>query len=296
MTLLFKPMLAYSKTPDLSEIKYPCIASPKLDGIRCVMADGIPFSRSMKRIPNKFIQQELMKLQLHGLDGELMLASGDFNSVQSAIMSEHGMPDFYLAVFDKFDIVSGFTKRYEGAAAEVFQLDNPRVKLVEHIMCENEEDLRNAWEAWIAEGYEGAMVRSPDGPYKRGRSTLNQGYLLKLKKWHDAEAEIIGFEELERNENEAYTGELGQTKRSSEKGGMVPAGTLGSLLVRWNGQTFKVGTGFGRGIPGEDERLRSHIWNNQEAYKGKKVTFKYQEVSRYGIPRFPAFKGFRENE
>ncbi len=296
MTLLFRPMLAYSKTPALSEITYPCLASPKLDGIRSVMADGIPFTRSMKRVPNLYIQKELAKLELHGLDGELMLRCGDFNSVQSAVMSVQGEPDFYLAVFDKFDCASGFAGRLAAAARDVLNSGSDLLRLVEHTLCNNEQELQAIWDRHIAMGYEGTMVRAPNGPYKRGRSTLNQGYLLKLKKWEDAEATVIGFEEGESNANESYTGELGQTKRSSEQSGMVPSGTLGALRVRWNGQEFKVGTGFGGGVPGKDKELRDKVWASKEVYLGSQVTFKYQELSRYGVPRFPVFKGFRANE
>lgn len=296
MTLLFKPMLAYSKTPPLEDITYPCIVSPKLDGIRCIMADGIAFTRSMKRVPNLFIQKELAKLQLHGLDGELMLATGDFNNVQSAVMSVEGEPDFYLNVFDKFDMTGGFTTRFIELAAQVELIGNKRIRLVPHTSCYNEYVLNACWEAYIAQGHEGAMVRAPNGPYKRGRSTLKQGYLIKLKKWHDDEAVIIGMEEGEINANEAFTGELGQTKRSTEKHGMVPSGTLGALLVRWVGQEFKIGTGFGGGVPGKDAEVRAELWANEEQYIGKKVTFKFQELSRYGIPRFPVFLHIRKEE
>ncbi len=294
MTLLFKPILAYSKTPNLEDIVYPCIASPKLDGIRCIMADGVAFTRSMKRVPNKFIQQELAKLRLHGPDGELMVKGG-FNNVQSAVMSVHGEPDFYLNVFDDFWHVGGFVERL-AIAAKVVEQHKGRLKLVEHVVCNNAKELQALWDKWVAEGHEGAMVRAPNGPYKRGRSTLKQGYLIKLKKWHDNEAVIIGFKEGEINTNEAYTGELGQTKRSTEKAGMVPSGTLGALCVDYYGKNFDIGTGFGGGVPGEDARVRAEIWSKQKEFLGKKVTFKFQELSSYGIPRFPVFLHFRDDE
>jgi len=290
MTLLFKPMLAASQTPDLDKIEYPVLASPKLDGIRCIMADGIPFSRNMKRIPNQFIQKELMKLQQHGLDGELMLAEGDFNNVQSGVMSVTGEPKFYLNVFDNFDLdMFGFWDRYNKTKDIVEELDSPYIRMVEHTVIHSAIELQFFWSQCISEGYEGAMVRSCQGPYKRGRSTVKQGYLLKLKVWHDDEAVVIGFEELETNCNAAQTGELGQTKRSHSKEGMVPADTLGALVVHWNGVEFKIGSGF-------DMAMRHKIWQNQEEFKGKEVTFKYQEVSKYGKPRFPIFKSFREDK
>jgi len=272
-------MLAASQTPDLTKIEYPVLASPKLDGIRCVIADGIPFSRNMKRIPNLFIQREIMKLQQHGLDGELM-TTGDFNDVQSGIMSINGEPNFYLNVFDNFELdMFGFWDRYKKTKELVTELDSPHVKMVPHKVMNDAVELKAFWAACVEQGFEGAMVRSLNGPYKRGRSTLKQGYLVKLKKWLDDEGTVIGFEELERNEDTS-------TKR---KENMVGANTLGSLVVQWRGVTFNVGSGF-------DDHTRAEIWNNKEAYQGKEVTFRYQEVSKYGKPRFPTFKAFREDK
>jgi DNA ligase-1 len=272
-------MLAASQTPDLAKLNYPLLASPKLDGIRCILADGVPFSRNMKRIPNKHIQRELMKLEQHGFDGELMV-HGDFNDVQSAVMSVTGEPAFYLNVFDNFDLdMFGFWDRYRKTKDLVNNLKSPYIRMVEHTLINNATELEFFWEQCISGGYEGAMVRSLDGPYKRGRSTLKQGYLIKLKKWSDDEAVVLGFEELERNEDPS----------TSCKENMVGANTLGALVVQWRGVTFKIGSGF-------DMAMRHKIWQNKEKYQGKEVTFKYQEVSKYGKPRFPIFKTFREDK
>lgn len=288
MTLLFRPMLAYNKTPDLNEIKYPVFASPKLDGIRCVMADGIACSRTMKRIPNKHIQDTLMKLRLHGLDGELMV-EGDFNTVQSAVMSVGGKPDFTYHVFDHFEHEnSTFVDRYNTAVEVARKLDSPYVKIVHHVLINNAEELQAYWDECVELGYEGAMVRSLAGPYKRGRSTLLQGYLLKLKSWIDDEAIITGTTELMHNDNDAELGEVGQTKRSKHQSGLTPADTLGALCVVWAGKEFKIGSG-----KGLTEDLRRELWQKREALIGQKVTFKYLNLSAYGTPRHPMFKGIR---
>ncbi len=287
MTLLFRPMLAYSKTPDLAELTYPRAVSPKLDGIRCIMADGIAYSRSMKRIPNLHIQEELKKLRMHGLDGELMLHKGDFNDVQSAVMSVHGKPDFYFAVFDDWSVeTGGFMERLASAENKVEDLNSSLVKFVRHSIVNTPEELQLYWDECSEFGHEGAMTRTLNGPYKRGRSTLLQGYLIKLKVWHDAEATITGVEELFHNENEAELGELGQTKRSKAQDGLVAAGTLGAFCVTRAGKKFKVGSGF-------DNALREKYWKEKETLIGKTLTFKYLNLSKYGIPRHPIFKGIR---
>src|SRR3990167_8829694 len=79
---VMKPMLAATAT--VGEIqtlltKGPLIATPKLDGIRCLIKDGRLYSRSLKPIPNQFIRATLEdRPELNGLDGELMIgAPGD---------------------------------------------------------------------------------------------------------------------------------------------------------------------------------------------------------------------------
>ena len=67
----------------------------------------------------------------------------------------------------------------------------PNVRVVPQVLVHNEEELRAFEEKCLAEGYEGAMVRSLEGPYKCGRSTVKEGYLLKVKRFEDGEAEIL---------------------------------------------------------------------------------------------------------
>lgn len=247
----------------------------------------------MKPIPNLHIRCTLAKLDLHGLDGELMV-DGGFSSVSSSVMSVDGTPDFTYHVFDDFNHPGGFKGRLANASRVIKVLDVPYIKLVEHKLVNNVAELQAYWDYCVALGYEGAMVRSLKGPYKNGRSTPNQGWLTKLKLWSDAEGVIVGYIEQQSNTNMAFEGELGQTKRSSEQAGMVGTNTLGTLLLNWKGTTVKVGSGFGGGVPGVDAELRQDIWDNKQEYFGRTVTFKYQELSQYGVPRFAIFKGFRD--
>ena len=91
-----------------------------------------------------------------------------------------------------------------------------------YVSCE--EDVLQYEKEFLEIGAEGVMLRSPTGPYKQGRSTLKEGYLLKVKQFTDAEARVIGFDEKMHNANEADVGELGQTKRSSHAENLIPTG------------------------------------------------------------------------
>src|SRR5690348_12921017 len=95
-----KVMLA-CQTPD--EIRYPIFGSPKLDGIRATVVNGIVMSRTMKPIPNNYIQDLFGHDAMNGLDGELIVgdpsASDVFHRTSSGVMSIEGEPDVTLWIF-----------------------------------------------------------------------------------------------------------------------------------------------------------------------------------------------------
>lgn len=281
MTDDFKPMLAGNA--NVATLTYPILCSPKYDGIRCITRNGQAMSRKLLPIPNTHIQNVLKGLP-DNLDGELLIKGKTFNQIQSAVMREDGEPKFNFYVFD---IVS--EKSYDQRMKELESMKLPAVCIkVLPIKISNETELLAFETKCLDAGEEGVMIRSIKGPYKFGRSTEKQGYLLKLKRFSDAEAKIIGFEEQTKNTNEATIDELGHKKRSSHKAGKIPAGTLGSFVVEIeDGITFNVSTG----MTAED---RQHYWDNQEDYLGKMLKYKFQEVGKKNLPRFPVFLGIRD--
>ena len=275
MSKVIKPLLATKA--DFTKIVYPVLATPKLDGIRCLMVDGVAMSRSMKPIPNQYVQEQLKGL--HGLDGELMV-NGDFNQVQSGIMKKAGEPDFTFHVFDSFTDDCVYHARIDDLEWLGVD-DHPRCRVLKPIQVDNEEDLLEYLEVCLTAGYEGVMIRQPDSKYKFGRSTVKEGILLKIKKFFDDEAELIEIIEAQHNLNEQDYDELGYSKRSSCKENLVPAGTAGSLVVKWNDKEFRVGFG-----PGFTDSVKQELWDNREELVGELVKFSYQELSKDGIPRF----------
>lgn len=291
----FKPMLAGKAPEDLSTLRYPVLVSPKLDGIRCIIRDGVAVSRTLKPIPNLFVQEELRGLP-HGLDGELMLADpkATFNEIQSAIMSRDGEPNFVFWVFDwsQTDPVE-FRIRLRDVQGRVA---HPRIATVSHNLVGELNTLMHFEAAYVEQGYEGAMIRDPEGPYKYGRSTTKEGYRLKLKRFEDAEAVVIGAVERMHNENDLEQDNLGHAKRSHAKAGMVPAGDLGALIVRTPaGVEFEIGSGF-------TALQRVELWHRHTyaglgsgGLIGDQVTYKFQPHGVKDKPRCPVFKGFRSD-
>lgn len=291
----FKPMLAYS-IEDTSKITYPCYASVKLDGIRAVVIDGVVYSRSMKPIRSKAVQELFGKPEYNGLDGEILYgdwnAENVFNLTTQAVMATELKPEFVkseitFAVFDDVSFDGGFMARYGNVHNRVAG-SSLVIPLVQEVIS-NEEELLEYEQYILNKGYEGVMVRSIQGRYKQGRSTAKEGLIGKLKRFKDDEAVVIGFEEKMHNTNEAKTNELGRTERSQAKEGLVGANTLGALICECKGIRFSIGSGF-------DDAGRAEVWANKAKYLGKLAKFKYFEVGMKDSYRFPIFQGWRDED
>lgn len=294
--MITKPMLA-GEVKDPKALSFPLIASPKLDGIRCLKLDGKVLSRSFKPIPNHHIRETLTSILPDNVDGEIM-AGDTFQAVTSSVMSREGQPQFKYWMFDFVpdgDTEMPYVKRMM-AMIEWWDEQPDDVKeivvLVPGQVIHSYSMLMDFEERVLKEGYEGVMTRAPRGPYKCGRSTTSQEWLLKLKRFVDDEAVVIGFEEMMHNENELGVDELGYAKRSSSKDGKVPAGTLGKFRVKHKTfPDFSIGTG-----QGLTQELRQEIWNNRDEYLGKIAKFKYQDIGVKDAPRCPIWLGFRDPE
>jgi DNA ligase-1 len=196
-------------------------------------------------------------------------------------------------VFDTFKINFNFEQRQRYLAELTW--DNIMkfpIKIVPQITIRTPAELLEYEEECLNQGYEGVMIRSVDGPYKFGRSTAREGYLLKFKRFEDAEAEIIGFEERMHNGNELTRDLLGRAERSSHQANMVGRNDLGALVVRgingtYSGVQFNIGTGF-------DDADRQIIWAQRSRRLGDVVKYKYFPTGSKDKPRFPVFLGFRE--
>lgn len=290
-TAIKKPMLA--SVAKMDSISFPVLASPKLDGIRCIKVDGKALTRSLKPIPNRFVRDYIETHMPDGVDGEICLSdpTAIFRNVSSAIMSFDGEPDFVYHAFDyvQSNVLEPFTNRYNNLITITTQYTGVRMKFVPHKQVDDMESLLRIHSDYCTMGYEGTMVRSPTGPYKNGRATVKEGHLLKIKDFADEEGIIIDIKPLKKNMNEAKINELGYTARSSAQDGLQEIEALGSLDVQFeDGTTFSCGSGLFL-----QERL--DLWKEKDCLIGRKVKIKYQPPRKPGeSPRFPVFCGFRD--
>ena len=185
--------------------------------------------------------------------------------------------------FDFWSMSAPYIARWHQLESLAAGHPNLPVDVLEQIVINDEEALLKYEASALAKGFEGLILRDPDGLYKCGRSTIKDQGLLKLKRFEDSEAEIIGVEEEMFNGNEAETNELGRTKRSTAKAGLVGKGTMGAIVVRdlVSKVEFNIGTGF-------DAEDRKKDWPI-----GTVVKYKFFPVGVKDKPRHPVYLGVR---
>ena len=296
----FKPLLAATlEDADLKALEFPLYATPKIDGIRCLLMESgelqanQPRTRSLKDIQNRHIREKLAAKLPVGLDGEIWTHGATcFGDVSSAVMKRTGTPDFTFYIFDWFNRPGTYLARTEELRRHSMRWPEFCTVLAP-IQMPSLKQLLKYEKAMLKQGYEGIMLRRGDGRYKHGRSTLNERILMKLKRLTDGEAIVIGFEEQMHNENELEQDNLGHAKRSSKKAGMKPAGTLGKLIVIDCVTRGEFGIGTGRGLTQE---LRAKIWGNKSHYMGQIVKYQHQTHGAKDAARIPIMLGFRSKE
>lgn len=278
----YSPILAKKWEEQQKKIVFPCAVQPKLDGVRCLITKDGMFSRTRQRITScQHIWEELKpifeRFPNTRLDGELYshIFKDDFEKIISAVRKtadKATQEDLELQkkvsffMYDAPRIVhwnenDGFNKRFQAAATIIASSGFLYVTVLETEFVNNVKQIEDLHDSYIEKGYEGAMIRNLEMPYEGKRTH----HLLKMKNFQEEEFEIIGIKEGE--------GKL--------------AGHAGTLIVKMeNGQTFDPK------LKGSFERLK-WIFENPNEVIGKMATVRYQNLTKYGIPRFCVAKDIR---
>lgn len=241
---------------DSSQLSWqtPWQASAKLDGFRCGVRDGVALSRNLKPIRNQYIQSCLGLKKYNGLDGELIVGAptpqfeGDavIGRTSSGVTSVKGEPEFTFWVFDDFGFhAHPFKQRIGRVEDRLEDYGRSYLRHVTHTELFNSVQLEDFELSAVESGFEGVILRHPEGPYKHGRSTPTEGHLWRIKRFIDGEAVITGVREGHYNGNAAGADELGRVKRSTVKAGMSPNGLVGTIVGvdRKTGQLIEMSPG-----------------------------------------------------
>ncbi|EGR33361.1 hypothetical protein IMG5_055040 [Ichthyophthirius multifiliis] len=235
------------------------IGSEKMDGVRAIWTGTNFYSRNGNQFypPNWFIKG----FPKSTLDGELFTKRNDFQYCVSIVKNQNKNNDINISnkwkdiiylVYDAPKLNLPFSKRIQILQEEIPKFNNQYIKALPHITIENQDHLEEQLQKVLDKEGEGLMLRNPDAFYEQKRSNN----LLKVKVFTDEEAKVYGIQN--------GTGRC--------------QGMMGALLCELkNGIQFKIGSGF----------------NDQQRKRppkiGSIVTFKYQNLSKNGIPRFPIF-------
>jgi DNA ligase-1 len=286
--------------PDLTALPYPLLASPKIDGVRCMVQNGILVSRHGKPFRNQGPQRKFFSRPLEGCDGELTLGrpfgddvlhrtNGCLNSGQSEAY-ERFMFEGEFHLFDLHVPVVEFDIRYArlhtqmdklaGRDGDLHVVPQSKIRSVDHLLQYEVKQL--------ARGYEGVMLRAcmTGRPYMEKRSTLKEFELVKLKRFEYGKARILAVHPLEHNTNTARTS---TGRRSSSKSGMVKDELLmGSVSLE------DVTGKFGFSVTLDSTELRSWPgWQTPKQWLNKLVVYKYFPSGVVNTTRHPTCK-FRE--
>lgn len=295
-----KPMLASDWAP--KTLKFPLWVQPKIDGVRALNCTGTLTGRSLKQHKNKFTTGFFSHGLTLGLDGEMAAWSETAPDLcrrtTSALNTIEGEPFVLWWLFDLVTLENGgksYSERYEDLKIRVEKLKvfQPllwsRVRLVPYKVVYNLEELEAVDADYVALGFEGTIIRDPNGLHKSGRSTARECGLLRIKRFVEEEAVVLSLQEGESNANEAKINELGHTERSTHAENMIPNGKVGAMVCKdvKTEQTITVGAG----CMTHAERL--HYWAHPGEIVGKTIKYKTFLHGKKDLPRFPTFQSLR---
>jgi DNA ligase-1 len=279
--VVYLPMLAHSYDKRGKDIKFPCIVQRKFDGVRCTAklnGDVVLLSRKGKKFPHmEHLHPEIrVMIEGHGdaliPDGELYSEELTFQRVVGLVKKEtlrgNDAEDMKKIKYRLYDCIlpndpdAVFTIRYQ--VIEGLSKSLRHIQLTENFIANSEEDIKRLHDQFVAEGYEGAIIRNLNGKYGVNKRSKD---LQKYKHFQDEEYEVVGFEEGEGR----------------------AAGTVIWVCETQKGQTFRVRP---RGTEGE----RRTWFESGDKYVGGKLTVRYQELTDDGIPRFPVGIAIRDYE
>lgn len=280
--LALLPMLAHKYKDQGHKLSWPLFAQPKLNGVRCLAKKVddktvLYTSRKNKQFETfGHIDEELLASVPVGtiLDGEIFNPNLTFQEIISRVKRVKGNRDdisndpvkFYL-----YDVVNTkmpfyqrlmFLQRYIGE--RTFGDEKSFLVLTPTVVLEEESQFKPLHESWVAQGFEGSMLRNMMGKYTPDYRSYD---LLKHKDFTDAEFVIVGAHEGEGKDE----------------------GTVIWECQADNGEVFSA-------RPKGSWERRKDWWDNREAYFGKELTVRYQNLSDEGTPVFPVGLCLRDYE
>jgi len=263
------PMLAkdYHKEKKKVDWKSNVYVQPKLDGMRAMWINGKFISRKGKVI-DTIPHLDDVDFGDKIIDGELYAHGLSFQD-NMRLIKKYRPGESENIQFRVYDLVANDS--YENRLKELMQVvksnTHSRVSMVFTALCYDEDKLKEFHSKFLAEQYEGTMIRHSDDGYALNKRSSS---LLKYKDFYDLPLVIKDVVPNDKNPEH------------------------GSFIFDWRGA---------KGHPNGDHILgcgmkfsheeRAKIMKHPEKYIGKTAELRFFEYSDTGVPRFPVCVGIR---
>lgn len=272
-----KPMLA--KSVNWDKVTYPCLVQPKLDGVRCLMVvddKADPIVRFLSRNGKEYSTLNHIKFDIFTylakhidpasngifkftLDGEIYSDELTFQEILEAVKKQR--PSSLKLKFRAYDVLATNIQeqRIQVVRTIVKKIDSEHINVVDTLLFYKKEEIIQAHDIWVKQGYEGAMIRLLNGIYGEGQRSNS---LLKVK-------------EFDTNEFTFNKFEIGQREEDLIAVCFSDKGEFRAKMI---------------GTKEEKETLQ------KKEHLGEKLTVKHFGYTDDGLPRFPVGITFRNYE
>jgi len=260
------PMLAHKYKDHKNKVQMPSIVSQKIDGCRLILSIRNSLITTTSRTGTTFtgldhITKEYADFDDVVLDGELYSRTLTFEQISSVVRKgDVNDPRMSSIFFYVFDIINEDTYHHRVICLDTLVSGLAHTEIVPWFLVRSHEEIENKHKAFLAEGWEGTMVRNINSLYQKNKRSYD---LLKFKEFTDNEFEVIGW------------------KSGKGKFENVP-----TFLLRCDGGEFEA-------VPKGDQSLREDYLRDAESYIGTLATVRFFEYTADGIPRFPVLVAFR---
>jgi ATP-dependent DNA ligase len=269
-----------------NSIVFPCYVQPKLDGLRCLMylddSDVVTQSRTggifehLGHITDILERDFFPHYPRFVLDGELYTTEIPFENLAGIIkkknVNENDMRQIERVQYHIYDIINLDypEQEYKNRDACMTGLEEDGmfhdvggvIRFVDTYFVHTHDQFYDKFKGFILDGYEGAMLRNTEGVYRQNYRSAD---LQKYKEFQEDEYDIVGFTQGDGRDE----------------------GTVIWICITEQGRRFSV-------RPKGSVEYRRELYENAGRYVGKRLTVIFQELTEFGVPRFPVGKCVRE--
>lgn len=288
---IIKPMLAKqeSKLTNRKILDKEWLCSRKIDGVRCLMywdgeqvltasRGGENYNASTTHLrENKDLIEFFKKNPTIILDGELYRHGKTLQQISGAARLEknaydcdwlqYWVYDCYdkanpeLIAMDRYLFLTNTLDYYFSEDEENEKEVSSSIYVVSQIEVSGEDNIWKLHDQYVAEGFEGCVIRDPNRPYKPNGRTND---MLKFKNYKSEDFLVIGYKlGLRGSEDMTFTCQLE------------------------DGRTFEA-------MPVGDRATKAeYVENFESKYKDHKAECTYFNYSEEGIPTQPKLRVFR---